>query len=131
MAFEALLRCGGNMTIPGTDANAHIYNHLASKMGLWITHHHAEPLGAKMFSREYPDLDPSYDKYPELFMGLWKDAINAQKGMKVLWNLGFRGQGDRPFWSDDPAYDTDKKRGALISKLIRKQYDMIKSRDET
>jgi len=55
MVFEALLRCGGNMTIPGTDTNAHIYCELASKMGLWITHHHAEPLGAQMFARAYPE----------------------------------------------------------------------------
>ncbi len=130
MAFEALLRCGGNMTIPGTDENAHIYNQLASDMGLWITHHHAEPMGAQMFARAYPDLDASYDKYPELFEGLWEAAIDKQKDFKVIWNLGFRGQGDRPFWADDPAYDTDEKRGALISSLIRKQYDMIKERDK-
>ncbi len=129
MAFEALLRCGGNMTIPGTDENAHIYCGLASKMGLWITHHHAEPLGAQMFARAYPDLDASYDKYPDLFEKLWREAIEKQKGYKVLWNLGFRGQGDRPFWADDPKYDTDEKRGRLMSNLIRKQYDLVKSYD--
>lgn len=130
MAFEALLRCGGNMTIPGTDENAHIYDQIASDMGLWITHHHAEPLGAQMFSRVYPDLDASYDKYPELFEQLWKDAVDRQKDYKVIWNLGFRGQGDRPFWADDPAYNTDEKRGELISKLIRRQYDIVKSFDD-
>ncbi len=129
MAFEALLRCGGNMTIPGTDENAHIYCRLASEMGLWITHHHAEPLGARMFARAYPDLDASYDRYPELFEGLWREGIEKQKDYKVIWNLGFRGQGDRPFWADDPAYDTDEKRGRLISSLIRKQYDLIRSVD--
>lgn len=130
MAFEALLRCGGNMTIPGTDQNAHIYCKLASRMGLWITHHHAEPLGAQMFARAYPDLEASYDKYPELFEKLWREGIEKQKDYKVLWNLGFRGQGDRPFWADDPAYDTDEKRGKLMSELIRKQYDLIKSYDK-
>lgn len=70
MAFETLLRLGGNMTIPGTDFNAHIYKELASDYGLWITHHHAEPLGARMFARVYPELEASYDKYPELFEGL-------------------------------------------------------------
>ncbi|WP_034466337.1 glycosyl hydrolase 115 family protein [Butyrivibrio proteoclasticus] len=130
MAFETLLRCGGNMTIPGTDTNAHIYCELASKMGLWITHHHAEPLGAEMFARAYPDLEASYDKYPKLFEKLWKEAIIKQKNYKVIWNLGFRGQGDRPFWADDKAYDTDEKRGKLISSLIRKQYDMVKKADK-
>ncbi len=59
MVFEALLRCGGNMVIPGTDRNARKYAALASGMGLFITHHHAEPLGADMFARVYPDLIPS------------------------------------------------------------------------
>ena len=54
MAFEALLRCGGNMTIPGTDFNAARFRDLADEYGLYITHHHAEPLGAEMFSRVYP-----------------------------------------------------------------------------
>ena len=47
MVFEALLRLGGNMVIPGTDRNAHRYRKLASDMGLAITHHHAEPLGQR------------------------------------------------------------------------------------
>ncbi len=51
--FEALLRCGGNMVIPGTDLPKHgIHADLAAEMGLWVTHHHAEPLGAEMF-RDY------------------------------------------------------------------------------
>ena len=51
MVFEALLRCGGNLVIPGTDKNSRIYAPIASDMGLMITHHHAEPLGAEMFLR--------------------------------------------------------------------------------
>ena len=102
MVFEALLRCGGNMVIPGTDRNARTYAALASEMGLIITHHHAEPLGAEMFARAYPGLTASYKLYPGKFHGLWKDALNRQKNQKVIWNLGFRGQGDRPFWDDIP-----------------------------
>lgn len=53
--FEALLRCGGNMVIPGTDLpRTGIHHKLAADMGLWITHHHAEPLGAEMFLRAFP-----------------------------------------------------------------------------
>lgn len=125
MAFEALLRCGGNMVIPGTDKNSKIYAKLASDMGLWITHHHAEPLGAEMFSRVYPDKKASYAEYPDLFQQLWEDAIEKQKYKKVVWNLGFRGQGDCPFWESDKRYDTDEARGELISRLIRLQYDLL------
>jgi hypothetical protein len=130
MAFEALLRLGGNMTIPGTDKNSRKYRALASKMGLYITHHHAEPLGAEMFIRAYPDLEPSFAKHEDLFIGLWKDAIKEQSDSKVIWNIGFRGQGDKPFWADDPRYDTPKARGELISKIIRMQYDLVKEHDK-
>lgn len=126
MAFEALLRCGGNMVIPGTDRNAERYRELAASMGIAITHHHAEPLGAEMFTRAYPSLIPSYAQYPEKFQKLWQEAIERQKGMGVVWNLGFRGQGDRPFWDDDPAYATGEARGELVSSLIKIQYDMVK-----
>lgn len=126
MVFEALLRCGGNMTIPGTDKNSESYRSLAASMGLYITHHHAEPLGAPMFAREYPNLKASYEKYSEKFQDLWKRGIKEQKNFKVVWNLGFRGQGDRPFWEDDPQYQTPESRGKLMSRLIRLQYDMVK-----
>lgn len=126
MVFEALLRLGGNLVIPGTDRNSRKYRKLASDMGLYVTHHHAEPLGAEMFSRAYPELEASYDKYGERFRQLWRDGIEQQRDLNVIWNLGFRGQGDRPFWDDDPAYDTPEKRGQLISRLIRIQYDLVR-----
>ncbi len=129
MVFEALLRCGGNMVIPGTDKNARKYAGLASEMGLMITHHHAEPLGAEMFARAYPDLTASYDLYPEKFHGLWKEALERQKNKKVIWNLGFRGQGDKPFWEDDIRYRTEEACGKLMSELIKKQYDYVKEMD--
>ena len=127
MAFEALLRLGGNLVIPGTDRNAHRYRALAADFGLYITHHHAEPLGATMFLRAYPDLVPSYAEHPELFEGLWQEAVEKQKADPTVYNIGFRGQGDKPFWADDPRYDTPESRGALMSELIRRQYDMVKA----
>ncbi len=126
MVFEALLRCGGNLVIPGTDKNSKIYAPLASAMGLMITHHHAEPLGAEMFSRVYPGLEASYLKHADLFEDLWKDAIVRQCGEEVIWNIGFRGQGDAPFWENDPSYDTQEKRGRLISDIMKKQYEMVR-----
>lgn len=126
MVFEALLRCGGNMTIPGTGINAKDYHKMASDMGLYITHHHAEPLGAEMFIHAYPDLTPSYAEYADKFHKLWKEAILKQKDSKVLWNLGFRGQGDCPFWETDPNYNTTESRGRLMSDIIKMQYDMVK-----
>ncbi len=127
MAFEALLRCGGNITIPGTDKTSVKYRKMASDMGLWITHHHAEPLGAEMFARAYPDTPASFTEHPELFYKLWEDAVKAQKDYKVIWNLCFRGQGDKPFWGDDTSgkFSTPEARGALISELISKQRAIV------
>lgn len=125
-AFEALLRCGGNMVIPGTgETHRHIEN-IAVGMGLYLTEHHAEPLGAEMFASAFPDKEPSYDKYPELFHRLWRAAIEERKDDKVIWTLGFRGQGDRPFWENDPAYVTPQSRGVLISRIIQEQYDLLR-----
>lgn len=126
MAFEALLRCGGNVAIPGTDRNSKRYAGLASSMGLWITHHHAEPLGAEMFLRAYPDKNPSFQENPDLFRELWKEGIRRQKDEKIIWNLGFRGQGDTPFWENDPHYDTPEKRGNLIRSIMEEQYALVK-----
>lgn len=127
MVFEALLRCGGNMVIPGTDKNSKTYRQLASDMGLWITHHHAEPMGAEMFVRAYPDIEPNYADSPELFIKLWEQAVMEQKDMKVVWALGFRGQGDCPFWSHDTSgrFDTPEKRGKLISDVIELQRQLV------
>jgi len=126
MVFEALLRCGGNITIPGTDENSRKNRSLAASMGLWITHHHAEPLGAQMFSRVYPDKVPSYLINGTLYEKLWEQAVIEQKDFNVIWNLGFRGQGDRPFWDDDPQFASAMQRGELISGIINKQIEIIK-----
>ena len=126
MVFEALLRCGGNLVIPGTDKNSRIYAPIASNMGLMVTHHHAEPLGAEMFLRAYPDLKPSYLKHGDLFDKLWQEAVERQKDEEVIWNIGFRGQGDVPFWENDSAFDTSEKRGELISNIMKKQYAMVR-----
>ncbi len=127
MAFEALLRCGGNIVIPGTDKNSRLHRQLASDMGLWITQHHAEPLGAEMYVRRYPGESPNYFENKDRFHGLWREAVEEQKNMKVVWSLGFRGQGDCPFWAQDTSgrYDTDEKRGALISEIIDLQKRMV------
>ena len=127
MAFEALLRCGGNMAIPGTDKMSRANRQLAAEYGLWITHHHAEPLGAEMLARAFPGAKPNYDENAELFHKLWEEAVLEQKGNKVVWNLCFRGQGDNSFWSSDTSgkYDTKEKRGTLIGEIIEKQREIV------
>ena len=46
-------------------------------------------------------------------------AIDRYAGRRVVWCIGFRGQGDHAFWDDDDGgYDTDEKRGAFISRAM-------------
>ncbi|GGO07533.1 hypothetical protein GCM10010969_36050 [Saccharibacillus kuerlensis] len=44
------------------------------------------------------------------------------------YNLGtvLPGNGDKPFWEDDPEFDTPEKRGAQIGKVMQRQYDLVK-----
>lgn len=131
MAFEALLRCGGNMVLPTTQVSRGHYV-LAAEYGLWLTHHHAEPLGADMFAKAYPNEDPSYFLQEDKYKKLWADGIEFQKNYKVVWDIGFRGQGDMPFWKcgNGLKYDTDEKRGGLISNIIKYQYDLLHEKVE-
>lgn len=127
MAFETILRCGGNMVIPGTDRHGDGLDMLASDMGLILTQHHAELLGAEMFGRRWPELQASYRLYPEKFEQLWREAAERLKGRKVIYAIGFRGQGDGPFWGEDGTFDTDEKRGALVSQIMRRQMEIVRA----
>lgn len=125
MVFETLLRCNGNMVIPGTGSDAKKHTSLAMERGLTIAQHHSEPLGAPLFSSVYPDDIPSWTRNKEKFISLWRTAVAAARSDQIIWNLGFRGQGDRPFWQDDPAFATDKARGKLISEIIAIQRKIV------
>lgn len=126
MAYEALLRCKGNLVIPTTQVSR-LHQKLAAEYGLWMTHHHGEPLGAEMFLKAYPGQDPSYALNKERYEKLWREGIREQKDFKLIWNIAFRGQGDRPFWEDgdNSEFNTDEKRGKMIGDMIRYQYDML------
>jgi len=128
--FETLLRLGGNMVIPGTDLPRQgVHAKVAADMGLYVVHHHSEPLGAEMFFRVHPNSDASYDRNADLFEDLWREAIERQRDRKIIWTVGFRGQGDCPFWEQDPSYDTPERRGELIGRAVRRQYEMVREVD--
>lgn len=129
-AFETALRVGCNTIIPGTDLTSQKNRRVAAQYGLIIAQHHAEPLGAEMFARKYPHLTASYVKYPELFRQLWKAAIIAQRNIPVIYSLGFRGQGDKPFWVDDNSQEwTTDKIAEVINHILGEQYDLVKKYD--
>jgi len=124
--FETMLRAGFNMVIPGTGIETRAPQlTLAAQMGLWINQHHAEPLGAPMLSSVHPGICPRYPEDMDKFEQTYRDAIAANKGRKVVWALGFRGQGDHAFYSEDPRHDTPEKQGRVISEVISLQKAMV------
>ena len=66
-------------------------------------------------------IPPRMPEEKERFIALYKKAIEQNKSRKVVWTLGFRGQGDIPFYEDDPRYDTLEMRATLISEMIHLQ----------
>ena len=129
--FETILRMGGNMVIPGTDRayDGPMLCKMALDMGLWLTQHHTEILGARMFSRVYPDLQPSFRDHAPLFQSLWQEAIDQYAGKRVVWAIGFRGQGDQAFWDSGDKIDTDEKRGDFISHIMALQMELVRRKD--
>lgn len=129
--FETVLRCGGNMVIPGTDRDfdGEKLCRMALDRGLWLTQHHTELLGARMFARAYPGVEASYTLHPDLYEALWQEAIDRWAGERVVWAVGFRGQGDHAFWEEDRSADTPAKRGAYIEKVMRRQMEMVRAKD--
>ncbi|MDC7124970.1 MAG: glycosyl hydrolase 115 family protein [Spirochaetales bacterium] len=124
--FETILRAGYNMVIPGTGVSPNDpHLDLASEYGLWIAQHHAEPLGAPMFHDIYPDTEARLPEEINKFEKLYKDAVKASRQRKTIWTLGFRGQGDRPFFEDDKRYNTPEKKAALIEKMIDLQKKIV------
>lgn len=128
MGFEACLRCGGNMVIPGDIDNYRKYGRMASEMGLILTHHHVETLGAPMFLNVYPDKEPSYIKNKELFEQIWENAVKEQADQKTIYAVGFRGQGDCAFWESESngAELTDKEKGKFICDIMKRQIEIIR-----
>lgn len=128
--FETLLRTGNNLVIPGTfPVHPAQQYELAVKRGLWLTHHHAEPLGAPLFSYVYPDIEPDFRKEKERFRKIYVDTVNwyAQRKAKAVFTVNLRGQGDRPFWRDFPdiQFSEDEKR-AIILEAINLQLEVLR-----
>ncbi|MBQ7916593.1 MAG: glycosyl hydrolase 115 family protein [Firmicutes bacterium] len=124
--YETVMRLGGNMMITASYRDVDGQKKLIADYGMYISHTHNEPLGSDMFVSMWPGVNPSLREHPDKFEALWRDAVIRQKEYKMIWGVGFRGQGDRNFWDDDPVFDTDEKRGALIEQAIRKQIDIVK-----
>jgi len=137
--FETALRLRCNLIIPGSyiDLESECDRRIveaAARRGLFVSQHHTQPLGVSAFCfRNYwhdrgKQFEFSYTKNPremeevwEHYAGLWAKQSN------VVWQLGLRGAGDRAFWSTDlSAPKSDRERGALVSRAIGRQWEMVR-----
>ena len=127
--FETILRLKGNMVAPGTwifpdDPQVR----LAAKRGLIVAQHHAIPLGLNV-ARWPKDVPYNYSDYPEILQGAWKNAVASYlPNQEVLWTVGLRGLSDVTYASmDSHVRDNTKSLGALISKAIADQMQIVRS----
>ena len=123
---ETLLRLRGNMLVPATfpfpDERCH---ELTARRGLVLNMHHILVMGLNTY--QWPkDLPFSYTKYPEIMERHWQICVDAFKDREVVWGVGYRGKFDRPFWVDEPEIATPAARGAVITRAIAKQVEMIR-----
>ncbi len=126
---ETILRLRGNMIVPGT------FNfpdercwELAARRGLALNMHHILVVGLNTY-RWPKDVPFSYTKHPDIMERYWRDCIAAYKGREVVWTVGYRGKHDHPFWRDEPELNTPEARGAVITKAIAKQVELIHAAD--
>ncbi|MBR4171418.1 MAG: glycosyl hydrolase 115 family protein, partial [Kiritimatiellae bacterium] len=111
---------------------------VASSRGLYITMHHQEPVGAgaRQLDLHFPEIkETSYASHPDLWRKAWKKYVEEwAKVPDVIWQLGLRGRGDRPFWlnageknSPDVSEEEDRRRAGLISRAMAEQLAMIEA----
>uniref|UniRef100_UPI0005BDC044 glycosyl hydrolase 115 family protein n=1 Tax=Geminisphaera colitermitum TaxID=1148786 RepID=UPI0005BDC044 len=139
---ETLLRLRGNLIIPTSfndltnPAEAAIIR-AAIRRGLYVSHHHVEPLGVSHFAYEtwclknnYTDAPFSYREAPDVMRACWRAHAQHWRdiaGDRVIWQVGLRGRGDRPLWSHDP--DAQARAAEFIAAALADQLDIIRSID--
>ena len=128
--MEALLRCEGNMIVPGSFAMPdESVRDLAAARGLILNDHHVTPLGLNMY-RWPEDIPFSYSHGKERLHAYWKTCIDTMKDFEQVWTVSFRGKNDHPYWQEDTfAPESDAERAAEIGEAINTQIRMIREVD--
>jgi len=123
---ETLLRLGGNMIVPGSFALADETSHeFAARRGLVLGMHHVQVVGLDTY--RWPKGVPfSFATHPEIMERYWQTCIDAYEDKEVVWCVGYRGERDRPFWEWEPAFNTPKARGAVITAAMAKQVELVR-----
>lgn len=109
---------------------------IASSRGLYITMHHQEPVGAGPLQIDvhFPEAKgTTYASHPDIWRKAWERYIAEWAGVPdVIWQIGLRGRGDKPFWMVTKGWDSpdvsdaeDRRRAGLISSAMSEQLAMI------
>ncbi|MBQ9368540.1 MAG: glycosyl hydrolase 115 family protein [Victivallales bacterium] len=135
---ETLIRMGYNLAIPASfvdirNPEEEMLLEEFSRRGLILTMHHVEPLGVSAFGFDNyweargEERSFSYFADPDALREVWRDSIRRwSKYPEVIWQLGLRGRGDRPFWEAGLAPESDEERAAVISRAISEQQEMVR-----
>ena len=131
MAFEALLRCGGNfVALPEGSAAS-----LARSMGLWRLQPAGMPLEAGPFDKALPGRSPLFADSAADYRRLWSAAVARRKHDKLIWRLCLPEQGGeilppRPDRSEgDSTGDAtleQQRRGEQVSAILEAQYEVVR-----
>lgn len=139
MIVETALRLKQNLLIPCSHVDMDKPEQealvaLVTERGMFISMHHQEPVGVNQqrvdqwyAAQGDPTENINYVDHPDKYRSLWRHFIRKwAKYPNVIWQLGLRGRGDQPVWyRNDRVPDTVAARGALISRAIQEQWDII------
>ncbi len=140
---ETMLRLRVNLLIPASlidvcqPGSAEVFNRLRDR-GLLFSTHHIEPVGVcpKYEFRNYcqiKGLEPKFSwiQNRQVVEDCWRHYIDqlAPYEDNLIWQLGYRGASDEPFWDSEPGAPKDMSgRGRVISAAVNREYELIRER---
>jgi len=141
--FETMLRLRVNLIIPGVLSDirdpgvSRVYDMIRAR-GLLFTQHHIEPVGVcpghefiNYCRGKGIDARFSWLNNRGIVEDCWRDYIDriADYADNVIWQLGYRGTRDNPFWETEAGAPDDwPGRANVISSAIKRQYELIRER---
>lgn len=138
MVIETVLRLKLNLVIPASfldidNPPEKLLADCVAERGIYVSQHHLEPLGLsaytfKNYCKKYnKEGEFSYKLSPEVMEEAWE--FYAKKWAEydnVVWQIGLRGEGDRPVWQDEVPTENDfLEAGEFISRAYLKEKEIV------
>ena len=138
MVVETALRLKLNLIIPASFLDIEnppekLLADVAAARGIYVSQHHIEPLGVSAFTfknyleKQGESGEFSYQKNPKQMEKAWEYYAKKWAGYKnVVWQIGLRGEGDRPVWQESiPSEQELAAAGEFISRAYEKQKEIV------